>query len=235
MHDVKYYECRNCLYVQTQSPFWLDEAYRSPINITDTGLVYRNIENRFVTQAVLTLLRLRDGKVLDYAGGYGLLVRLLRDSGIDAYWQDQYSPNLLAMGFEMKDTDYDLVISYESFEHLLDPLDTAKSLFSKARNILISTALIPTPTPRPEDWWYYGTEHGQHIGFFRHKTLEYIADSLKTNFVSDGKSYHLFSQRKVSPYKWKLLLLLARYMPFIFNTSSRTYRISDSAKLASKT
>ena len=42
-------------------------------------------------------------KFLDYGGGYGILVRLMRDVGYDFYWFDKYSQNIFAKGFECKD------------------------------------------------------------------------------------------------------------------------------------
>ncbi len=37
---------------------------------------------------------------LDYAGGYGVFTRLMRDIGFDFYWHDPYTQNLFANGFE---------------------------------------------------------------------------------------------------------------------------------------
>ena len=48
--------------------------------------------NRINTQVVLmTLLALRvpRERVVDFAGGYGLLVRQLRDLGVDVLWRDK--------------------------------------------------------------------------------------------------------------------------------------------------
>ena len=99
-HNIKYFECDKCEYVQTEEPFWLADAYASSINLSDTGIMYRNLSNVNLVLATLALIQNRTGKVVDYAGGYGLLVRLLRDRGIDALWADPYSQNLVARGFE---------------------------------------------------------------------------------------------------------------------------------------
>ena len=33
---VKYYQCNFCEFLQTEKPFWLEESYKNPINISDT-------------------------------------------------------------------------------------------------------------------------------------------------------------------------------------------------------
>ena len=60
----------------------------------------RNLSNVGLVLASLALMKERRGKVVDYAGGHGFLVRLLRDKGINALWMDPYSENLVARGFE---------------------------------------------------------------------------------------------------------------------------------------
>ncbi|MDZ7771643.1 MAG: hypothetical protein U5K31_02725 [Balneolaceae bacterium] len=55
--------------------------------------------------------------------------------------------------------------------------------------------MIPDPAPRISDWWYYGTEHGQHIGFYRLTTLKYLARRFEKYLASDGISCHLLSSQ----------------------------------------
>ena len=77
-HKIKYFECAQCEYVQTEEPFWLDEAYASSINKSDTGIMARNLSNVRLVLATLTLMRKRTEKVVDYAGGHGHRLCLLR-------------------------------------------------------------------------------------------------------------------------------------------------------------
>ncbi len=204
-HDVSYFECRACSYVQTETPYWLDEAYREPINITDTGILSRNIVNARIVQATALLLPDDATTVVDFAGGYGLLVRQLRDAGVNALWRDQYCTNLLAKGFEHLGEPASLVTAFEVFEHFVDPMKEAQRIAELAPTILLSTELIPTPTPAPGAWWYYGLDHGQHIGFFRARSLQYLADKLGRTLISDGSSYHLLTSEKINARAWKLL------------------------------
>ena len=95
--SVGYYECSFCSYVQTEYPTWLDDAYSSPINLTDTGILARNLSNVQLVLSTMVLLGARKSKVVDYSGGHGILVRLLRDLGLDAFWDDPYCTNLLKL------------------------------------------------------------------------------------------------------------------------------------------
>ncbi len=197
-NKVNYFECQNCGFVQTEEPYWLDKAYANPINVSDTGILKRCVENKKIILTLLMILGLKDSTVVDYAGGYGVLVRMLRDIGVDAYWADKYSPNLISKGFEYDEDKHDcnFLTAFEVFEHLVYPCKDIEKMFDIAPIILFSTELIDDKTPRLKDWWYYGTEHGQHIGFFKKKTLTYLATKYKKNFVSNGINYHIFYNEK---------------------------------------
>lgn len=205
-HDVAYYECPQCAYIQTELPHWLDEAYSSAINSSDTGILARNqscMERILIT---LWMLGGKQGRVKDVAGGYGVLVRMLRDAGVDARWSDKYAQNLLARGFEDDGKHAVLATSFESFEHFVRPMDELKALLASADSLLISTELAPEPTPAAKDWWYYGLDHGQHIGFYRRRTLEWMAAQHGMRLLSDGSAFHLFTRAKVNEFLWNQLI-----------------------------
>ena len=175
--EVAYFECDECKYVQTEEPTWLEEAYTNSINDSDTGIMLRNLSNVPLVMATMTLMHNRNSTIVDYSGGHGFLVRLLRDMGVNALWDDPYSKNLVAKGFEYKNNAKAIMVTaFESFEHFIRPCEEMVKLINIAPNILLTTSIIPNPTPNPLDWWYYGLDHGQHIGFFRLKTLQYIAN-----------------------------------------------------------
>ena len=140
--DVAYFECNLCGYVQTEEPTWLDEAYSTVINASDTGIISRNLSNVSLVLATLVLLGRTAGRVVDYAGGYGILVRMLRDIGVDAYWNDPYSENLVARGFEYHQSGADLVTAFEAFEHFLNPGLEMERLLSIAPSVLFTTDMI---------------------------------------------------------------------------------------------
>ena len=175
---------------------------------------------------------LTQGRVVDCAGGYGILTRLLRDQGVDALWSDPYCQNLVAMGFEHTDEKADLVTAFEAFEHFVSPTTEIERLFKIAPNLLISTEIIPSPTPSPQEWWYFGLDHGQHVGFLRVKTLEYIAKKFNKHLITDGHSYHLFSERPVKKSIWRLRTRLARHLPKLVTRDLKSKVWSDYEKMS---
>jgi len=214
-HKVQYYECGTCGYVQTEDPYWIGEAYARSITRSDTGIMYRNQTNAKMVLATLAILGNIRCKVVDYAGGYGILVRLLRDFGIDASWMDRYSENLLAPGFEYIDGDAILVTAFEAFEHFVNPEKELLAMLTIAPNVLLSTEIMPNLTPHLDNWWYYGKEHGQHIGFFRVKTLEKLANRHGKFVVTDGKSYHLITSKSIDLRVWKIVRKLISMLPWL--------------------
>ena len=116
-HQAIYHKCENCKFVFVENPYWLKESYSYAINMADTGIVSRNIGFSRLTRIIIVSFFNSNAKFLDYGGGYGLLVRLMRDVGFDFYWYDEYSQNLLARGFEVstKYNEYEMTTAFEVF------------------------------------------------------------------------------------------------------------------------
>lgn len=207
-HQIAYFHCSKCGFVQTEEPFWLEEAYQNPINIFDTGILSRNLRLAQQTSTVLYFLFKRNGLFLDYAGGYGIFTRLMRDIGFDFYWDDPHTQNLTARGFEYTadKSGIEVLTAFESFEHFVDPLTEFEKLLSFSSNILFSTELVAAQPPRPEDWWYYGLEHGQHVSFYAEKTLRFLADRYGLNYYSSGTNLHLLTTKRFNPKRFRLIV-----------------------------
>lgn len=230
---VGYYECDSCGYVQTERPSWLSRAYEEAINISDTGIMTRNLANADIVISTLALLGGGRWRINDTAGGYGILVRLLRDRGIDAMWSDPYCTNLISRGFEFDEGEVDLVTSFEAFEHFVEPDKELDRLLTLSPNVLFSTELIPEPTPKAGEWWYYGSEHGQHIGFFREKTLRMMAERRGKHLVSDGSSYHLITDKPIGELTWRNLIRLRKILSFIIRRRLKSKTWSDHLLISS--
>ena len=214
-YSVKYCKCSQCGYVQTEDPYWLEEAYNTPINDSDTGMIMRNLWLKNITATLIYFLFTKEKKFLDYGGGYGVFVRLMRDVGFDFYWQDKHSKNMFAKGFEFSSSDntnVELLTCFEAFEHFADPLAEFEKLLTISPNILLSTEFIPEPTPPPGDWWYYGTEHGQHIGFFQKKTFDFLAKKYNLFFYTNGQNIHLFTEKRLLPSSFKLMTKVSKFI-----------------------
>lgn len=207
-YEVSYFRCVTCGFVQTEEPYWFAEAYSEVINRGDIGLVGRNIILAKISKAVISVFFDLNAKFIDYGGGYGLFVRLMRDAGFDFYRYDRYCENLFAKDFEAESVgndQYELLTAFEIFEHLVNPLEEMENMLAFSKNILFSTVIIPANTPKPDEWWYYGLDHGQHISFFTQKALLLIAERFSLNLYSDGKFLHLLTSKKIFPFMFKVI------------------------------
>jgi len=198
--------CRSCGLLFAEQPDWLEEAYRHPIAQIDTGVMRRNLLNALRVTGIIALLFHRHARYLDFAGGYGVFTRLMRDIGFDYFWQDKYCSNLLAKGFEREaGQGYALVTAMEVLEHVPSPRAFVASMLEETGcdSLLFSTTLFEGAPP-PLDWHYYAFESGQHICFYQRRTLEFLADSLGMRYVYGG-DLHLFTRKTVSPILFRLL------------------------------
>lgn len=192
-YKISYFKCPECGFVQTEEPYWLKEAYSAAITVSDIGLISRNIEFSQKLNNLLKIAFSDKQTFLDYGGGYGMFVRLMRDKGYDFEWYDEYCENLFAQGHEKSKQHYDVITSFEMFEHIPDPVELTKSLVSLADTIIFSTELLPESTPKVKDWWYFCTDHGQHVSFYTKKSLELIANKYSLNYFF-CVGFHIFSK-----------------------------------------
>ena len=119
--------------MQTEEPYWLEEAYKASINDSDTGMMMRSFWHRNIAATLIYFLFNQKGQFLDYGGGYGVFVRLMRDVGYDFYWQDKHTENLFAKGFEFPVSEkltIELLTCFEAFEHFVEPVTELKNLLS---------------------------------------------------------------------------------------------------------
>ena len=205
-YNIDYFYCKKCGFIQTEEHFWLKESYVESINISDTGIMQRNLNFMQITTLVIVLFFDKKKRFVDFAGGYGVLVRLMRDVGFDYYWYDVYSDNLMARGFEYNSKDkYELLTCFEAFEHFHDPMHEIDKMIKISNNILFSTELYKEKTPpNPDEWDYYGFNHGQHISFFSIKTLNFIAKKYNLNLYTNGSTIHLLTKSNLRNISFKI-------------------------------
>lgn len=200
-HEGVYKSCERCGFTFVENPFWLKEAYESAITKVDLGSVQRCEQYSRLLKTLIHLHSDAGGRFIDYGGGYGLLVRRMRDLGYDYHWYDEYCQNIFATGFEVERgacKDFSLLSAFEVFEHIVDPVTELQKMTEFSKHIIFSTELISRPAPQPGTWWYYAPEHGQHISFYTWDSLNRLARRLNLRFSTAGP-IHMFSAKKVSP------------------------------------
>jgi hypothetical protein len=204
-HQVHYFRCQACGFVQTEDPYWLAEAYREALSELDVGAVSRNLRLATVAGALIRRFFEPDGRFIDYGGGTGLFVRLMRDEGFDFWWLDKHARNIFARGFEADSGRFELLTASEVFEHLVRPVAELEGMLAYSRNVLFTTVLLPPDAPRPGHWWYYGLEHGQHVAFYTRDSLRSLANRFGLCLCSCGE-IHLLSEKPIKLAQFRLAL-----------------------------
>lgn len=203
-HDVSYFECLSCHSLQTERPYWLEEAYAGGnLTLADTGPALRSLNSQAIIFAATRILKFPgNASILDYGGGTGLLCRLLRDIGFDARVFDSYATNDLAKGFEDTGGSPDVLCSFEVAEHFAEPKKDMAAIFDRdARLIIIGTETYRGQGP---DWQYISSASGQHIFFYSHKGFEGLAVANNYRYERIG-DLHFFLDRHMSKWEGRLL------------------------------
>jgi hypothetical protein len=239
-YNVDYFFCSSCCFIQTEKPYWLKESYSDPIAAIDTGIIKRNLLYTKRASTIIYFLFDKNKAFLDFGGGNGLFVRMMRDIGFDFYWEDKFAENLLSKGFEFSNNKnpIELQTSFECFEHFVDPIGEISNLLQKSDSIMFSTQLFSNYPPKPEEWWYYNFEAGQHISLYSLKTLKVISNKFNLNLNSDYRGFHLLTKKKINNTVYNFfvkfsLLGLSSFVKLVMKSKTNSDMI-DLKKLISK-
>jgi hypothetical protein len=198
-YEIDYFKCNTCGFIQTEKPHWLNEAYADAIADLDIGLVSRNIELSIVTEKIISGFFDKAKYFLDYGGGYGMFVRLMRDKGFEFYRYDTHCENIFAKYFDVSDIEskkFDLITAFEVFEHLEDPNNEVRKMFDFAPSILFSTLLAPSSAEEFGKWWYRAPLSGQHISFYTKESLKFMARKNNKKLYTNSFNLHLFTDKE---------------------------------------
>ena len=200
-YDVSFFQCQKTGFVQSEKPYWLDEAYASAITQLDIGLVKRNLE---ISEKIARLLAKNFNpheKFLDYAGGYGLLTRLMRDKGFNFSHTERFCQNIFAEHFEANldiPTYFEAVTAIETIEHIENQFEFIDHLFQKSDSIIFSTEILPYQKPEQiKAWHYLALETGQHISFHTVASLKFLADQFNCHLYTDGQLLHILTKKEL--------------------------------------
>lgn len=201
-YTANYFACTNCSFIQTEVPFWLNEAYEDAITSLDIGLVFRNEAHAPLVSLLIDTVLNPEGSFLDFGGGYGLFVRMMRDRGYNFFRQDTYCDNLFAKGFDIDNAIiplppfFELVTAFEVMEHLPDPVGGVENMLRYGKRILFSTELQPERISSVNDWWYFIPETGQHVSLYSKRSLELLANRFSLHYYQIDAGLHFFTPDK---------------------------------------
>jgi hypothetical protein len=193
-YDVDFLKCQVCASLQPQRPFWVAESYTAAIAAADTGAMTRNLVCHAAVYIVSVICRVR-GRFLDSGGGAGVLCRLLRDHGFDAWVSDKYADPVFARAFALpadacRSGEFALVSAVEVLEHFEDPAAELGRLFALQPRVLLATTQVYSGEGR--DWWYLLPQTGQHLFFYSRRCLELLARRHGYHYLGVG-SLHVFA------------------------------------------
>lgn len=129
---------------------------------------------------------------LDYGGGNGLLVKLLRESKWNSFSYDPFVDRNTSV--EQLGT-FELITAFEVFEHVPD----IRALMSNLRSLLAPNGLVLFSTLVSDgnihlnqriSWWYASPRNG-HISLFSKNSLAILAQHSGFNFVSFSQGFHV--------------------------------------------
>ena len=173
---VKYFRCTGCGSLQTELPYWLDEAYARDKVQFDAGKASRTLFNFLVMPPLLKMLGVRQtDRAVDFGGGSGLFARLMRDAGYEFYSYDKYGNREFADGstWNQLGPKCYLITMFEVVEHFAEPLNEWGAVFAADPEVIIgSTGLF---AGQGEDWSYLIPESGQHVFFYSSEGIALIA------------------------------------------------------------
>lgn len=219
-YEIKYYRCPNCGLIQTEEPYWLNEAYSSAITNSDIGLLSRNINFSEIISAIIRVFFNDASTFLDYGGGYGVFARLMRDKGFDFEWYDRYCENLFVQGKEKKRDKYDVITSIELFEHVWEIEELIKEQLEWGSTLIFTTECNSYEHPlKTTDWWYYCVDHGQHVTLYTENAIKIMADKNDMHYARCG-SVHVISKKRIPEWQIRVCCREARIINRLINRKS---------------
>jgi hypothetical protein len=176
-YDVTYFRCSGCRSLQTEVPYWLDEAYAIPGVHIDVGCASRTLKNWAALSTLLGRLQFpKEALALDFGAASGLLGRLMRDIGYNFHSHDKYARPAFTSYHnipDLKGTKPQLITAFEVFEHFPEPKAELEQLLALDAPLIVFTTWFCDD--QPEDWVYFIPECGQHVFFYSEAAMRDLA------------------------------------------------------------
>jgi Methyltransferase domain len=198
-HNVSYYRCVSCGSMQTELPYWLDEAYAVPGVHMDVGSATRTVKNWMAAATLFGKIGLaRDSLIVDFGAATGLFARLLRDVGYNARSYDKYSSAHLTNYFNADHPEKSapkIVTAFEVFEHFVNPKQEITALLLNKPDLLIFTTWFCDE--QKDDWVYFVEDTGQHVFLYKQQALRDFASGFGYDLVLTS-FFHILVRREAS-------------------------------------
>ena len=149
---------------------------------------------------------------LSIGGGWGngLLCRLLRDLGYDAWIHDLHTTNIYVPGYQTESlVGFPLITAFEVFEHLENPAAEAGQLLAADPDFLIvGTARYQG---QGQDWRYLFPFHGQHVFFWSQKAHAWLAKQHGYEVICCGHTISVYAKPTITTQTQRLLIRICEY------------------------
>jgi hypothetical protein len=194
---VYYRRCANCKFVFTDAfDDWSADAFKTHIYNDDYRMVdpdYETTRPRVNAGIVVQLWGEHRTKtrVLDYGGGNGAFCTALRENGFPV--AEAFDP-MVPKFVRRPDGKFDLVTSFETLEHLPDPMAGIASILESVADpgvVLFTTLLQPGDFDNQGvNWWYIGPRNG-HVSIFSKQALNIAWSRHRYQVASLNDNIHL--------------------------------------------
>jgi SAM-dependent methyltransferase len=193
---VYYYRCKNCAFIFTNffDTFTGEDFSRYVYNdqyiLVDPDFKQARPTGNaaFITDLFVNFKSI---SILDYGGGNGTLESLLKHNGfMDVVTYDPFSPVHSAK----PQRQFDLIVSFEVFEHTTDPKKTLNEVLSFLNPeglLMFSTLLQPANIDELKtSWWYIGPRNG-HVSIYSEQSLQQLSDETGYQLGHFDQGMHL--------------------------------------------
>lgn len=204
-YDADLIRCSVCGFSFISDPWWLESTFEDRLHRMDVGSLERSLYvARFLKGVSVLIKRWKDQPMLDFGAGDGVLVRHLRDRGLQIRYSDPFASPVFFVGDAINEDDkFELSVLSEVALHFVDPLQEFKSLLVRSNQVLFTA--VKAPEKIDENWWYLMKSTGQHVAFYSKKSIDKLAKELGCHSYGKGSFFHVISKEKIP---WKIRLCL---------------------------
>jgi hypothetical protein len=145
-YEIGYFQCTQCNSLQTEQPYWIDEAYASLDSVLDVGRAQRNLMTSVLCAHIFRRVGLQSTeRCLDWGGAEALFCRFMRDRGFNFSTYDKFAKSFYSARYRTEDAAAFApvaVTAFEVMEHLPEQ-GLWRNFFVRSTNICQHHRAIP--------------------------------------------------------------------------------------------